>query len=274
MLNTAAAAAPAAAAAEGNGSAEAAVRVAMDKAAFPEINALLTTTIKAAAGFVNGACSSNQSHATDYVLNVSPIMSAAAAACAAVAADHGDAARLLATQGRCLSLFGRSMAAFATTVVAAAASPEPPHGLSNDTRCVMATLCAQLLGSGSSCVSYLAHGLAAVQLPGEASAAAAAKVQLQQQAGAVQQQLLQHLHIATHVPTTASRASIQQPGQLLRAAFSSELCQVMVELGEAGVVQLPSKHCCNSPRCSNLGGLSEQQLAGKGSVCSRCRSAR
>jgi hypothetical protein len=56
------------------------------------------------------------------------------------------------------------------------------------------------------------------------------------------------------------------------AALDSEWSQQLVQLGQALCAQLPVPLCCNNPGCVELRGASEQQLvAGKGSVCSRCR---
>uniref|UniRef100_A0A383WPD8 MYND-type domain-containing protein n=1 Tax=Tetradesmus obliquus TaxID=3088 RepID=A0A383WPD8_TETOB len=49
----------------------------------------------------------------------------------------------------------------------------------------------------------------------------------------------------------------------------------LVACGEGLAALCPVPLCCNNPCCEELRGLSEQQLvAGKGCVCSRCRSAR
>uniref|UniRef100_A0A383VT77 MYND-type domain-containing protein n=1 Tax=Tetradesmus obliquus TaxID=3088 RepID=A0A383VT77_TETOB len=53
-----------------------------------------------------------------------------------------------------------------------------------------------------------------------------------------------------------------------------QLLQQAQELAEGVCAALPLRHCCNNPRCLNLGGLSEAALvAGAGSRCSGCRAS-
>lgn len=54
-----------------------------------------------------------------------------------------------------------------------------------------------------------------------------------------------------------------------------KLAKQLQQLGAAVISRLPLQYCCNNPRCSNLGGLSEQELvAGKASRCAGCKVAR
>uniref|UniRef100_A0A383WKL8 phytol kinase n=1 Tax=Tetradesmus obliquus TaxID=3088 RepID=A0A383WKL8_TETOB len=54
-----------------------------------------------------------------------------------------------------------------------------------------------------------------------------------------------------------------------------KLAKRLQQLGAAVISRLPLPYCCSNPRCSNLGGLSEQELvAGKASRCSGCKVAR
>jgi hypothetical protein len=280
--------APAAAAAAGGiGSAEAAAHMRLDDAAFTQIAALLTTCLKAAAGYTDDICSSNLDDSLATTTVVALVMEAAAAA------GRDAFQQLLSIQGRSLALFGRSMAAICSFNMRVTA---PLH--SSDVWRIMPAFCSTLLHQSSICAASIVQGLAAVQLPGEAAAAAAALAQLQQQAAAAQQQVEQHQHqlpeqifavnqhtsgISYAAPTPAAAmqsgasfgAAGAQPSVLHKLVFTPELCQKLVELGEAVVTQLPSSVCCNNLRCSSLAALSEQELvAGKGSVFSRCRAAR
>uniref|UniRef100_A0A383W246 phytol kinase n=1 Tax=Tetradesmus obliquus TaxID=3088 RepID=A0A383W246_TETOB len=64
--------------------------------------------------------------------------------------------------------------------------------------------------------------------------------------------------------------NLQRAGQLL----GPQLLQQAQELAEGVCAALPLHHCCNNPRCLNLGGLSEAALvAGAGSRCSGCRAS-
>jgi hypothetical protein len=191
-----------------------------------------------------------------------------------------------------LALIGRSLAAICSHNPHVTA--RSPHH--NDAWRISPVVCTMLLAHCSICVTSIVQALSAVQLPGEVAAAAAALAKLQRQAAAAQQQVQQHeqqLPIAAvrqdaaGVSCAASTAAAMlrsggsleaaggQPAVLHKLVFTAELCQALVELGEAVVTQLPSSKCCNNPRCSSLAALSEQELvAGKGSVCSRCKLAR
>jgi hypothetical protein len=63
----------------------------------------------------------------------------------------------------------------------------------------------------------------------------------------------------------------QSSSEFLDAALPG-IAQQMVALGEALCAQFPLPHCCNNPGCVELRGASELQLVGgKGCVCGRCR---
>jgi hypothetical protein len=52
-----------------------------------------------------------------------------------------------------------------------------------------------------------------------------------------------------------------------------QLLQQLQEFAEGVCAALPQRHCCNNPKCTKLGVLSEAELvAGAGSRCSRCRA--
>jgi hypothetical protein len=128
--------------------------------------------------------------------------------------------------------------------------------------------------------------LPAVQLPGAAGsevACAAAHKQLQQQCS----QLLEQL-VPANEPSSSSEATVdwvlphdlhvtssEAASQLPlagAAALDPHCSQQLVQFGQALCAQLPLPLCCNNPGCVELRGASEQRLvAGKGSVCSRCR---
>jgi hypothetical protein len=64
--------------------------------------------------------------------------------------------------------------------------------------------------------------------------------------------------------------AVQLPQDL--AAAASGFGQQLGQFGEVLCAQLPVPLCCNNPGCESLSGGSEQLLvAGKGSVCSRCK---
>jgi hypothetical protein len=63
----------------------------------------------------------------------------------------------------------------------------------------------------------------------------------------------------------------------LRTALTADTAQQLVDLGSGICVQLAAgQHwCCANPGCTNLADVLERQLvAGKGTVCSACRSVR
>jgi hypothetical protein len=100
-----------------------------------------------------------------------------------------------------------------------------------------------------------------------------------------QQQLVQQLQQetaeaqaalpSTDEPAAAAAASSSSSSSLLPAAFMDLLPGLgarLVACGEALAALCPVPLCCNNPGCVELRGASELQLvAGKGSVCSRCR---
>jgi hypothetical protein len=64
---------------------------------------------------------------------------------------------------------------------------------------------------------------------------------------------------------------------ILRTALTADTVQQLVDLGNGICVDLAAgQHwCCANPGCANLAELLERQLvAGKGTVCSACRSVR
>jgi hypothetical protein len=123
-----------------------------------------------------------------------------------------------------------------------------------------------------------------VQLPGAAGcgkACAAAHQQLQQQCSQLQQQsapLIDEVDKGKdswgqsfYLRRTLGVAAASELPQDAAAAVSGFGAQ-LVQFGGALCAQLPVPLCCNNPGCVELRGASEQQLvAGKGSVCSRCR---
>jgi hypothetical protein len=141
--------------------------------------------------------------------------------------------------------------------------------------------------AGSACVAGLRavqQLLRAVQLPGAAgseAACAAAHKQLQQQCS----QLLEQL-VPANEPSSSATVAWPLPAFLhvadsasspvlplaKAAALDLQCTQQLVRFGQALCAQLPVPLCCNNPGCVVLRGSSEQRLvAGKGSVCSRCR---
>jgi hypothetical protein len=125
--------------------------------------------------------------------------------------------------------------------------------------------------------------LPAVQLPGAAGgekACVKACKQLQQQCTQLQEQaetligLLNDANLGWEAPLylgiTPSTVAEKLPQS--GAAIALQLGQPLVQSSKALCAQLPEPLCCNNPGCVQLRGASEQQLvAGKGSVCSRCR---
>jgi hypothetical protein len=147
-------------------------------------------------------------------------------------------------------------------------------------------------------VRGLGSALPAVALPGgpgSEQACAAARQQLLQLQGCLQQGLqdAQAKVASSSISCSSSggtksagvdsssdvAAAGSTPDQLQRsssddlAAALPAIAQQMVALGEALCAQLPLAHCCNSPGCKGLlRGASELQLVGgKGCVCGRCR---
>jgi hypothetical protein len=125
--------------------------------------------------------------------------------------------------------------------------------------------------------------LPAVQLPGAAGgekACAKALEQLQQQCTQLREQVetlndvLDEAGIGWEAPFYLCKAPSGIGEKLPQrvAAAAMQLGQPLVQFSEALCAQLPVPLCCNNPGCVELRGASEQQLvAGKGSVCSRCR---
>ncbi|WIA16530.1 hypothetical protein OEZ85_013207 [Tetradesmus obliquus] len=75
----------------------------------------------------------------------------------------------------------------------------------------------------------------------------------------------------------SSPEDLQQVTTLPLTKLLVDIClhRRLVACGEGLAALCPVPLCCNNPRCVELRGLSEQLLvAGRGSVCSRCRAAR
>jgi hypothetical protein len=124
--------------------------------------------------------------------------------------------------------------------------------------------------------------LPAVQLPGAAGSkkmCAKALKQLQQQCTQLRQLVDTLIKLLTeaglswepfYLSTAPSTIAERLPKSVASAAL--QLGQQLVQFSVALCSQLPVPLCCNNPGCVELRGASEQQLvAGKGSVCSRCR---
>jgi hypothetical protein len=74
-----------------------------------------------------------------------------------------------------------------------------------------------------------------------------------------------------YLSSTVDGPAVQLP-QGLAAAAVLGCGQQLVQFGAALCAQLPVPLCCNNPGCEKSSGASEQLLvAGKGSVCSRCK---
>jgi hypothetical protein len=117
--------------------------------------------------------------------------------------------------------------------------------------------------------------LSAVVLPGAAGSGktcAAAKQQLLQLQGCLQQELDAARKLLNSA--IAGSSSDDSSLQLVVSALSS-IMQQRNGLAEALCAQFPLPYCCNNPGCTELHGASELQLVGgKGCVCARCRCAR
>jgi hypothetical protein len=96
-------------------------------------------------------------------------------------------------------------------------------------------------------------------------------------------QLQQELHatLATvaqlDTGTSSTQADAAAAEAELRAKLTAETAQQLVELGSGICVHLAAgqQWCCANPGCTNLADALERQLvAGKGTVCSACRSVR
>jgi hypothetical protein len=137
-------------------------------------------------------------------------------------------------------------------------------------------------------VRWLGHVLPAIELPGgpgSEQACAAARQQLLQLQGRLQQGVQDAVVNLDSSSGSSDGIDVSSSGsdEAAAAAKASELppavaaalpglAQQMVALGEALCAQLPLPHCCNNPGCVELRGASELQLVGgKGCVCSRCR---
>jgi hypothetical protein len=139
---------------------------------------------------------------------------------------------------------------------------------------------AHILKLGAIGLRVLAEQLLpALQLPGVPGceeACSAAQQQLAQQCKQLQAQSDSltdaaneaELQLYLHIPCAAA---VEQLPQGLAAAVS-EYSQQLLQFGEVLCAQLPVPLCCNNPGCESVAGASEQLLvAGKGSVCSRCK---
>jgi hypothetical protein len=81
------------------------------------------------------------------------------------------------------------------------------------------------------------------------------------------------LHDGAVVVCSQQQQQQQQQQQHAAALLDPQLLQQAQEFAEGVCAALPLRHCCNNPRCLNLGGLSEAALvAGAGSRCSCCRA--
>jgi hypothetical protein len=169
----------------------------------------------------------------------------------------------------------------------AAASAAAAEGDSGDRAQVAATIGA-LSRSSTPAMQWLAEVLPAVELPGgpgSEQACAAARQQLLQLQGGLQQDLQEAVGTmdssrAYGTPEASSGASAQAAAASVReqpVAAALEVPRVpklMKEFGGALCAQFPLPHCCNNPGCVELRGASELQLVGgKGCVCGRCRWA-
>ncbi|KAF6253232.1 hypothetical protein COO60DRAFT_1643321 [Scenedesmus sp. NREL 46B-D3] len=122
-------------------------------------------------------------------------------------------------------------------------------------------------------VAWLGTVLPAIEMlggPGSEQACAAARQQLLQLQGRLQQGLQEAVGVldsSTGICAGVLPAAV--------AAALPAVAQQMAALGEALCDQFPLPHCCNNPCCVELRGVSELRLVGgKGCVCGRCRTAR
>jgi hypothetical protein len=116
--------------------------------------------------------------------------------------------------------------------------------------------------------------------PGSEEACSAARQQLQQQCAQLQQQLASLSNRLWEAGVSWSSqfylsSSSDAPAVLLPQELAAAVLgfgQQLVQFSEALCAQLPVPLCCNNPGCEKSSGASEQLLvAGKGSVCSRCK---
>jgi hypothetical protein len=141
--------------------------------------------------------------------------------------------------------------------------------------CFLELALPQCLG----CVRVLQAGLTTCDLPGDAAVRDSMQQKLLQDMQklhdeATNAQAILH-NSNTAVGTSATSGSSSSSGYMLPAAFTMRLpglIQQLVACGEALAALCPVPLCCNNPSCTELRGASEPQLvAGKGSVCSRCK---
>jgi hypothetical protein len=223
---------------------------------------------------------------------------AAAAACAGVAHSSSNASSsgasrtasaAVSTERLALMLMARGavaagevLAALAACMAATPAAQLAAHAaeVSPDTDEQIMHFLFSVLQPCLGCVRMLQASLTTCDLPGDAVR------------DSMQQKLLrdvQKLHdeamnaqVMLHWRSTAagssaasSSSSSGSSGYVIPAAFTAllpSLSQRLVACGEALAALCPVPLCCNNPSCTELRGASEPQLvAGKGSVCSRCR---
>jgi hypothetical protein len=168
----------------------------------------------------------------------------------------------------------------ADTAAAAASAAE------HDGRAQVAATIGALLRSSTPAMQWLAEVLPAVELPGgpgSEQACAAARQQLLQLQGRLQQDLQETLEVMGNSRAYVTReASSGASGQAAAASMHEQpfavapevpqLFKLIKAFGGALCTQFPLPHCCNNPGCVDLRGASELQLVGgKGCVCSRCR---
>jgi hypothetical protein len=202
----------------------------------------------------------------------------------------------LLVYARSLRALGMGLAALSTaaangaaaqTVTEADKEGDASNASDVSLNCVMWLCCASL-----GAIRKLLPSLQLPGAPGAEEACSAARQQLQQQSGQLLLQCAQQLRallqlltpgnpqtqaaadgapmVTLYVYCTDCAMPVGVPCSMVPLLLSCG--QQLVQFADAVCVQFPVAVCCNNPACSELYGLSEQQLvAGKACKCSCCR---
>jgi hypothetical protein len=214
------------------------------------------------------------------------------------AADYLQQLALLCA--RTLSLYGRILGKLVDTarnIQSTQPGVSSPGALASGSALLFDTVKADHIVAVQRCVDKVGVSLQGLQLPGEPAAATEALQQLQTQ----QAQLLLSLQdMARNIPalqaleaaagisfghTSSSRLRSSSPEAAAAAAAAqrqldsiaafAELPPQLQQFGDAVCSQTPAGVWCCNPSCVRLQGVSEQEpVAGKGCLCSRCKTAR
>jgi hypothetical protein len=187
---------------------------------------------------------------------------------------------------RCFTAAGHSLSAIAAS---SAASLDVPQGGATAAGAAAEQACRSgMLAALRACMAgaeVVLSQLPAAVLPGAAESQERQQQQLMRDLRRLRQQLTTALEALSSTDAAAdvgtadansrrgsSSSVVVSQLQEVTTQLLPGLCERLVACGVSLAALCPVPLCCNNPGCVELHGASEQQLvAGKGSVCSRCR---